>query len=182
MSAFTESQIDWARIDVLAIVGNQGVATIDEPRRSPCLQWLRERDYRIDQFDCSAGLGPLVERFGMVFRWEQQFGYRLTGDRCNLDALRDGFAVDVPASGGVVMELFRPDLVWCEDPRWRLGLLAIASEHSRFHLACGRRFFTLLVVPEKSPLVGQTFEQLQVSVAFWSPCGEIHRFEGRGDA
>lgn len=182
MSAFIEGQIDWARIDVQAIVGDQGIATIDESRRSPCLQWLRRNDYRIDQFDCTVGLESFVERLGMVFRWEQQFGYPLTSDKRNLDALRDGFAVDVPASGGVVIELFRPDLVWREDSGWLLGLLAIASDHSRYHLACGRRFFTLLVVPEKSPLLGQTIEQLRVPVAFWIPCDATNRFESRGDA
>jgi hypothetical protein len=35
-----------------------------------------------------------------------------------------------------------------------LGMLSIAQEQSRWQSALGRRFFTLLVLPEGSPLKG----------------------------
>ncbi len=176
MAAFTDDQIDWSRIDVQAIVGHHGLAVIDIPRRTGCQEWLRQHGYRLDQLDCTVGIDSLVERVGQMFRWEEQFGYRLSSDSRNLDALRDGFDVDVPASCGVVLELLQPDLILREDSRWMLGLLAIASEHSRYHLACGRRFFTLLVLPDHSPMIGQKFDDIVVPCAYWSPCDEVHRF------
>jgi hypothetical protein len=176
MAAFTDEQIDWRRIDVQAIVGHHGVAVVDLARRTACLEWLQRHDYRLERLDCSVGISALLERLGLIFRWEEQFGYRLGDGSRNLDALRDGFEFDVPASGGLVFELFRPDVVWREDPRWLLGLLAIASEHSRYHLACGRRFFTLLVLPEDSPMIGQEFDEIGVPCAYWDPGGDAHRF------
>ena len=111
-----------------------------------------------------------------MFRWEEQFGYQLVHGSRNLDALRDGFEVDVPAGDGVVLELFQPDLIWREDSRWLLGLLAIASEHSRYHLACGRRFFTLLVLPDHSPMIGQKIDEIAVPCAYWSSSNDVHIF------
>jgi hypothetical protein len=178
MSAFTEfnGRLDWRRIDVQAIVGHHGLAVMDIARRSACLEWLRQQGYRVEQLDCTVGIGAVIERLGLTFHWEEQFGYRLGGGSRNLDALRDGFGFDVPASGGVVFELFRPDLIWHEDARWLLGLLAIASEHSRAHLACGRRFFTLLVLPDRSsPLIGQKLDDVSVPCAHWEPCDEPHK-------
>ena len=104
-----------------------------------------------------------------MVRWEEQFGYALESGQRNLDALRDGFEFDVPSDGGHVFELVRPDVIWQEDARWLLGLLAIAQEHSLVHLALGRRFFTLLIVPNESPLIGQAIEQITVPYPYWSP-------------
>src|ERR1017187_8020668 len=176
MAAFTDEQIDWSRIDVQAIVRHHGLAVIDLARRSACLDWLRRHDYRLDQLDCSVGIDALIEMLGQMLRWEEQFGYPLSSGSRNLNALRDGFDIDVPASGGVVLEFLQPDLILREDSRWLLGLLAIASEHSRYHLACGRRFFTLIVLPDKSPMIGQKFDEIAVPCAYWSPCDEVHRF------
>lgn len=131
MAAFTDEQIDWSRIDVQAIVGHHGVAVIDLARHAACLDWLRRRDYRVEQLDCTVGISAVLERLDVILRWEQQFGSRLSDGSRNLDALRDGFDFDVPASGGLVFELFQPDAIYREDSWWLLGLLAIASEHSR---------------------------------------------------
>ncbi len=87
-----------------------------------------------------------------LFAWERQFGYSLGLDRRNLDAVRDGFEFVIPDGGGHVLELIRPDVVWKEDRRWLLGFLSVAAEHTRRHLALGRRFFTLLVLPDKSDM------------------------------
>lgn len=180
MAAFTDEEIDWSRFDVQAIVGHQGLAVIDLARRAACVDWLRRHDYRIEQLDCTVGISAVLERLGLMFRWEQTFGYRLSAGSRNLDALRDGFEFDVPALGGLVFEVFQPDAVWREDSRWLLGLLAIASEHSRYHLACGRRFFTLLVLADDSRLIGQKCDEIAVPCAYWNPCDEVHRFARGG--
>jgi len=162
MAAFTDDQMDCGRFDVFAIISNSGLVAIEESLRTECLAWLRQQGYCIEQFDCSHGMEALIPALGAYFRWEEQFGYRMQDGRRRLDALSDGFEFNVPASGGVVFELFRADIVWREDSRWLLGLLQIAMEHSRFHLACGRRFFTLLVLPEKTPLIGEKVDELLV--------------------
>jgi len=169
--------LDWNRIDVSAIVGpTGGLATIDERRHPACREWLRRHGYAIDSLDCRPGLAEAVPALGRMLRWQAQFGYSLgTGDR-NLDALRDGFEFDVPEGGGRVLEVVRADLAWQEDPRWLVGLLSIAQEHSRRQLALGRRFFALLVIPEHSLLVGAAIEQTQVPCPFWSPCREVNEF------
>jgi hypothetical protein len=99
---------------------------------------------------------------GKILRWQEEFGYRLEDGTRNLDALHDGFEFTVPDDRGLVFELYRPDVIWREDARCLLGLLSIASEYSRYHLACGQRFFTLLVVPASSPLVGEIIETVSV--------------------
>jgi hypothetical protein len=176
MPAFTDEQIDWSRIDVQAIVGHHGLAVVDVARRAACSEWLLRRGYQFEQLDCTNDIGVVLERLGQLFRWDEQFGYRLGDGSRNLDALRDGFEFDVPTTGGLVIELYQPDVIWREDSRWLLGLLAIALEHCRYHLACGRRFFTLLSLPDNSPLIDQKLGKISVPCAFWSPCSEIHNF------
>lgn len=131
----------------------------------------------IHSLDCSDGLNQAIPELGRQFHWEQQFGYTLDPGKRNLDALRDGFEFDIPGSGRRVFEIIRPDIAWQEDSHWLLGLLSIAQEYSRNELALGRRFFTLLVVPEGSPLIGQTIETKTVPTPFWNPCRELHEFE-----
>jgi hypothetical protein len=176
LSAF--QSLDWNRIDVWAIVGCAGLATIDEHRHRSCQSWLQRHGYSIDSLDCSDRLATTITDLGKLLRWEEQFGYSLRSDSRNLDALRDGFGYIEPAEpdGGRVLELIRPDLAWQEDSHWLLGLLSIAQEHSRWELALGRRFFTLLIIPDASPLIGQVIDESQVSVPFRNSCSEIHEF------
>jgi hypothetical protein len=177
LAAFQD--LDWQRIDVWAIVSCAGLATIDEPRHRSCQSWLERHGYSIDSLDCKNGLATTVTNLGSLLRWEEQFGYSLGSENRNLDALRDGFSFLVASEpdGGRVLEIIRPDLAWQEDSRWLLGLLSIAQAHSRQELALGRRFFTLLVIPDKtSPLIGQVIDESKVSVPFWNSCSEIHEF------
>jgi hypothetical protein len=168
--------LDWTRIDLWAIVNSGGVATTEEGRRDECLRWLRRHGYEIDSFDCAGGVASLVVELGRFFRWEEQFGYALTVDRRNLDALRDGFEFQIPDGGGRVMELLRADLAWGEEPDWLLGLVSIAMEHSRQQLALGRRFFVLLTVPDSlPPPVNQIIEEARVPGPFRSGFPD-HRF------
>jgi hypothetical protein len=162
LAAFQD--LDWQHIDVQAIVGSAGLATIDEQRHHSCQSWLRRQGYAIDSLDFTDGLAAAVTRLGNIVQWEEQFGYALRSDSRNLDALNDGFSfLEASPDGGRVLELIRPDLAWQEDSRWLLGLLSIAQEHSRRELALGRRFFTLLVVPDKaSAVIGQVIDQSKV--------------------
>jgi hypothetical protein len=96
-----------------------------------------------------------------------------------LNALRDGFSIlqSSEASGGRVLELICPDLIFQEDSDWLLGLLSIAQDHSLWELALGRRFFTLLVIQDDtSVLIGQAIKGREIGISFWSSSSEIHNF------
>lgn len=182
MAAF--SKLDWNRIDVTGIVTFGGLASIDERRHGACRDWLERQGYSIATMDCRPGLAIAIPELGRLFHWEEQFGYALKpyGNslepvHCNLDALRDGFDFVIPENQGQVFEVIRPDLAWKENGRWLCGLLSIAMEQTRQQLAFGRRFLTLLVLPEQSPFLGTIIEEITVPAFFWSPCPEVHEFE-----
>jgi hypothetical protein len=175
MGAFAE--LDWRRIDVWAIVAFGEIATIEEARHQQCRDWLVRQGYVIDTFDCRPGLAAAISELGRLLCWEKQFGYPLCAEKRNLNAIRDGFEFDIPEGGGRVFEVLRADLAWQEDAPWLCGLLSIAQEHCRRQLALGRRFFALVVVPEKtSPPVGAVIEEANVPPPFWSPCQAVHEF------
>jgi hypothetical protein len=174
MAAFAD--LDWRRIDVNGIVIFGGLATIDESRHLACRDWLARHGYTIDTLNCRPGLAVAIPELGRQLHWDEQFGYALGPDSRNLDALRDGFWLDIPAGGGRVVEIIRADIAWQEDSRWLCGLLSIIQEQSRRQLALGRRFFALLVLPENSPLIGAAIAQTTVPGPHWSPCREIHEF------
>ena len=62
MAAFTE--INWQRFDHYAIVENQGLATIEESRRTACREWLEAHGYQIHSIDCSGGYTTAAPEFG----------------------------------------------------------------------------------------------------------------------
>jgi hypothetical protein len=167
VSAFTD--LDFQRIDVTAIVTFGGLATIDEKRHKSCREWLKKNDYAIDTLDCRQGLADAVTELGKLLRWEKQFGHELESDSRDVDVLREGFEFEISEGGGRVLEILRPDQAWREDPAWLRGLLSMIQEHSRKHLALGRRFFALLVVPESSPFIGAAIEQTRVPGVSWKP-------------
>ena len=164
MAAFDE--LDWQRIDVWAIAEDDGLATIFEQSRPFYRDWLERNGYEIDSLDFRPGLGKAITELGRMLRWEEQFGYALKADSRNLDALRDGFEFEIPEGGGRVLEILGADLAWQEDSYWTLGLLSIAREYSRWQMALGQRFFTLLVLPEGSSLIGVEVEKTIVPLPF----------------
>ena len=166
MAAFAE--LDWTRFDVWAVVAMEGVAVVMPAHREACLAWLRQHDYAVTTIDFAQGVGPAVVALGEKFRWEEQFGYRLTPDNPNLDALRDGFDFNLKPGEGHVLELLSADVAHREDPRWLSGLLAIAHEHSVQQMALGARFFTALVLDPGSPLIAAPYKTLSVPVSFWT--------------
>lgn len=175
MAAFTD--LEWGRLDTWAIVACGGLVTIEQDRHVPCREWLVRNGYGIDTFDCRPGLAAAIPELGRLLRWEEQFGYALGPDNRNLNALGDGFGFDIPDGGGRVFEIVRADLAWQEDQQWLCGLLSIAREQSLCQLALGRRFFALLVIPDKkSPLIGAVIDQVTVPGPFWSPCHGVHEF------
>jgi hypothetical protein len=126
-----------------------GVATIDETRRTACRERLLRHRYRIDTLDCRPGLAFAVPESGRLLSWKEQFGYDLEPDNRNLDALQDGFTVDIQEGGGRVFEVMGAEVTWREDPRWLAGVLRIAQAECRRQLliALCRRSLALLVKP-----------------------------------
>ncbi len=133
--------------------------------------------YTFTNLDGARGLSAIVAELGLLFGWEEKFGYVLGPDDRNLMRLRDGFWFDIPDGGRHVLELTHPELIWKEDPTWLLGLLDIAVAHSRWQLALGRRFFTLIVHPDNSPLVGKAVAETWIPGAYWHPAPAIHHFQ-----
>jgi len=113
-----------------------------------------------------------------MLRWEEQFDYSLEADGRNLDALCDGFEFEIPVGGGRVLDVLGADLAWQEDSHWMLGMLSIARDQSRWQLAVRRRFFTLLVLPEGSPLIGIEIEKTRAPFPFSSAIRAIDKFAG----
>jgi hypothetical protein len=161
-AAFLESDLDWHRPDVTGIITSAGMMTVAPDDHQKVRGWLRSRGYGFVSVDCARGQREVRQQLGDHLHWVDQFGYRLEEGEGSLDALRDGFDFEVPQPGGVVLELLEAEVVWREQPLWFEGLLGIASEHSRYHLALGRRFMTLLVIGRESPLVGRIFETLGI--------------------
>lgn len=166
MEAF--DQLDWTRFDVWAVVAGEGVAVVETTHRNACHAWLRERDYALTSLDFAQGIDPAVVALGEQFRWEEQFGYRLTHEKRNLDALHDGFEFGLKHGQGHVLELLNAEVAHREDPRWFGGLLSIVHEHSRWHLALGARFFAMLVLDRGSPLIGVAYQTLSIPGPFWT--------------
>lgn len=160
MAAFQD--LDWTRLDVDALVNGRGIGVIHPEHADECRAWLQREGYAVEQWSFAGGIGPAVAHIGRRLRWEEQFGYVLGAESRNLDALRDGFLSDAWGSDALVLEIHAAEKVWREDPRWLLGVLAIAQEQSLWELALGRRFFVILLLDRASPLIGQQVDALRV--------------------
>jgi len=165
MAVFEE--LDWRRLDTFALVVGRGVCSIESECATAAASWLDRNAYAVERLDFSAGIGPVVESLGRRLNWENEFGYRLEANSRNLAALHDGFHFDVPAAGGLVLEIISLETALGEDIAWTRGFLAIISEHSLRALAQGRRLFALVHVQDPESLViGQRFDELQVPYPF----------------
>ncbi|HYD41007.1 MAG TPA: hypothetical protein VEB43_09255 [Anaeromyxobacter sp.] len=164
MAAF--EKLDWTRFDVHALGNGRGIGVIDAARADECRAWLQREGYVVERWSFEDGVGPAVAHLGRRLRWEEQFGYPLSPDSRNLDALRDGFLSDEWRSDALVLEVHQAEAAWRAEPDWFLGVLAIAQERSLWELALGRRFFVVLVLERTSPLIGQTVESSRVPAVF----------------
>lgn len=166
MAAF--DSLDGSHFDVWATVFMGGVAVVETARRDACHAWLRQHNYGLTSLDFAQGIGPAIVVLGERFHWEEQFGYKLTAQKRNLDALRDGFEFGLKPGQGHVLEMLNAEVAHREDHRWLAGLLAIAHEHSRSQLALGARFFATLFLDPGSPLIGAQYAKLSVPVPYWT--------------
>lgn len=58
-------------------------------------RWRRDDGFRHVDFEGVLRESRSVVALGEKFRWEEQFGYKLTPKHCNLNASRDGFEFDL---------------------------------------------------------------------------------------
>jgi hypothetical protein len=164
MAAFPH--LDWTRFDVWSILAGSGIGCVEPIQREKCCAWLAEKGYVRSTIDFSGGIGPAVLELGRLFHWEDQFGYTLSTESGNLDALRDGFAFEFAGNEGRVLEFLNAEVAYRENPRWLTGLLSIGSEYTVNELALGHRFFAVLVLARNSPLVGVAFKSTTVPAPF----------------
>jgi hypothetical protein len=170
-AAFVEKEIEWLRFDVLSVLTHSGLGAVRSGERVLCSQWLSRKGYGALTLDCSAGKRAVQRQLGSYLKWEDQFGYKLEEGSGSLDALRDGFAFDLGELGSFALELVEPEAIWQEDAAWFECLLAVAVEHSRYQLALGYRFLTVLYLAESSPLVGRTVDHVAIPLPWTAPMG-----------
>jgi len=166
MPAFDE--LIWSQFDVWAAVACEGVAVVDTAMREPCRDWLRRHGYGLTTLDFSGGISPAVAELGDYLGWMSQFGYELSAESRNLNALRDGFNFRLGRGQRHTIEVVAAEFAHHEDPQWLAGLLAISREYSRCQLALGSRFFATLYLDRQSPLIGWTYATLGVPNPFWT--------------
>jgi hypothetical protein len=180
MAAF--DRIDWSALDFHAIAAHRGIATIERDQVQRCRQWLDAHRYQHIELNFDSGISPVVAELGVMLGWEEQFGYCLSGESRNLNALRDGFAFTPPEQGGFVLWLRGFETAWKEDQTWCRGLLSICSEYSLWQIALARRFFAMVEVGlvdrslvdrrlvetsnANTMLLGATFEGIAVPYPF----------------
>lgn len=173
---FTPDDIDYTRLDVRAMLEMRGIATVDALRAAACQRWLAERGYDLTPVDFGRSFQEVLAELGSIFDWESQFGYSLGDGDGNLNALADGFSFGVSQERGRVLVVNDPDTMASQEPSWFNGFLEIASAHSLFHLACGSRFFVLLVLSPFSSLPGRSYGECKIPGAFWNSHARKHGF------
>ncbi len=170
-AAFLETEIQWLRFDVTSAFAHSGLGAVSENEREHCSRWLSRHGYTKHTIDCSAGVHGMRRQLGDYLSWEDQFGYKLEDRAGNLDALRDGFNLNIGNASGLVLELLTPEVAWKEDPAWFDGFLAVAVEQARYQLALGYRFLVVLYVESSSPLVGRVVATVEVPSPWRNPSG-----------
>ena len=68
-------KLEWEHIDIMAIVGDGGLGTIEEERHAACRAWLSHNGYNLDTIDCTQPVNEIVADLQRLFRWEERFGY-----------------------------------------------------------------------------------------------------------
>jgi hypothetical protein len=171
MAAAAFSEIDWHRFDFRTLAGGRGLAVVDTAHAPAYRAWLKRNDYAVESLDFGGGVGPAVEELGRLLNWEEQFGYVLTRDNYNLNAIvdgfREGFELTPRPESGLVFELLNAEVAYAERPLFLTHLLSIASGHAIRRLALGGRFFTTLILGPNSPLIGHVYDSHAIPGRFW---------------
>ena len=173
---FSPEDINYTRLDVSALLQTRGVATVDVLRDKTCRRWLAERGYDVTLVDFGRSFELVLAELGSIFDWQGQFGYPMAEGNGNLDALADGFAFPMSRDRGRVLVVHNPEALASSHPSWFEGFLEIASDHSLLHLACGSRFFLLLVLARESSLPGRVYGTCTIPGAYWNPNARRHGF------
>lgn len=173
---FSPDDIDYTRLDVSALLERRGIAAVDELRQKPCQRWLVEHGYEIVLVNFARSFEDVLVELGSIFDWQGQFGYPMEEGKGNLNALADGFSFPISAERGRVLVVQSPETLASSHPDWFDGFLEIASDHSLFHLACGSRFFVLLVLSRESSLPGHTYANCAIPNVYWNPNARRHGF------
>jgi hypothetical protein len=173
---FSADDIDYSRMDVSAMLETRGVAAVDVLREKTCRHWLVERGYDIKVVDFGCPFEAILAELGAIFDWQSQFGYPIEEGSGNLNALADGFSFPISAQRGSVLVVQNPEALASSRPDWFNVFLEIASDHSLLHLACGSKFFLLLVLARESSLPGRTYGTRTIPVAYWNPNARRHGF------
>jgi hypothetical protein len=171
---FAPDAIDYTRIDVSALLQGRGIAVIEELRQTPCKRWLARHDYELAFVDFGQPFNGVLGQLGALFDWVNQFGYAFEEGEGNLDALADGFSFPFSEQRGHVLVVSNPDILATSKPAWFDAFLEIASDHSLIHLACGSRFFVLLIVGRESTLPGRVYGQTKIPLSYWNPNAMKH--------
>jgi hypothetical protein len=173
---FSPEDIDYTRLDVSAILEMRGIAAVDALRERACQRWLVERGYDVTLVDFARPFDVVLAELGSVFDWQGQFGYPMEDGKGNLNALADGFSFPISLERGRVLVVQNPEKLASLHPSWFDGFLEIASNHSLFHLACGSRFFLLLVLARESSLPGRAYASSTIPRSYWNPNARRHGF------
>jgi hypothetical protein len=173
---FRPDDIDYSRLDVSAMLETRGIAAIDVLREQPCRRWLGQRSYDLATVDFGRSFKEVLAELGAILDWRGQFGYPLGEGEGNLNALADGFSFPISAERGRVLMVHHPETLASSHASWFDGFLEIASDHSLFHLACGSRFFVLLVLARESTLPGRAYGTRTIPSTYWNPNARRHGF------
>src|SRR5262249_23491670 len=107
---------------------------------APDLTWLRERSYRIAEFDCRGWLDVegMHRAFAAALSFPDYYGM-------NLDALNDCMSeVDVPADGGLVLVFLHFDTFASHHYDVAQRVLDVLADSARRFLLFGRRLLVLV--------------------------------------
>lgn len=150
---FTDEDAEIDRLDYGAFIEGSGVVGVEPGADSTAAEaWLAVHGAVVHRLTYRGDLRAFSEALCDLLRWEEQFGYSPRGRVVSLDALNDGFDFDVPDDGLVALVISGGDAVAATDLRWFMVLLEIAARHSRYHMAGGRRFITVVVASPRSRL------------------------------
>ncbi|PRY11581.1 barstar (barnase inhibitor) [Pontibacter ummariensis] len=140
MAAFRNEPEEWQRLD-WAILRNGWGRLYSKPDFLVVdVSWLRQRRYRVLEFDCATWADEQAMHTDLKqrFRFDESYGN-------NLDALRDGLADYNVFGAGLAVVLHHFDKVEKETGQ---AVLDVLAENARFHLLLGERVLTLVQVDD----------------------------------